>query len=80
MSPANNTIAMRSFYSQFLYFRNELRVPIISAINGAAVGAGFCLALATDIRLASKNAKMGLNFVSIGIHPGYVRRPSFSSQ
>lgn len=29
-----------------------------------------CLALGTDIRIASKTAKMGLTFVQLGIHPG----------
>ena len=42
----------------------------MSAINGAAVGAGLCLALASDLRIASKDAKMGVTFSSLGFHPG----------
>jgi len=44
---------------------------VIGAINGAAVGAGFCLALGgCDVRVAANNAKMGLTFVKLGLHPG----------
>lgn len=68
-SPQNNTKIMRQFYQRFLSLRN-LPVPIISAINGPAIGAGFCVALATDIRISHPKAKLGLNFVKIGLHPG----------
>jgi len=65
----HNTTVMREFYQRFLDVR-KIPVPVISAINGAAVGAGLCLALATDIRIASKTAKIGLTFTQLGIHPG----------
>ncbi|EGG21140.1 enoyl-CoA hydratase [Cavenderia fasciculata] len=68
-SPQNNAVIMEKFYKTYLYIRN-INVPIISAINGPAIGAGLCLAMATDIRLASNKAKMGLTFVSLGISPG----------
>ena len=33
--------------------------------------AGFCVAIGgCDIRISSRKAKMGLNFVKIGLHPG----------
>lgn len=45
--------------------------PVIAAINGYALGGGLELALATQIRVASENAKMGQPEVSLGVIPGY---------
>lgn len=61
--------APKVFYKKFLALR-QLEIPTIAAINGPAVGAGFCVALACDMRVAAANARMGLNFVRLGIHPG----------
>ncbi len=47
-----------------------IEVPVIAAINGAAIGAGFDLANMCDIRLASSKAKFGETFVNLGIIPG----------
>ena len=60
---------MHSFYSLYLSVR-DLDVPSIAAINGAAIGAGFCFALACDIRIAASSARLALNFASLGLHPG----------
>lgn len=43
---------------------------IIAAINGAAVGAGFALTLAADIRLASRSAAFHVGAVRIGLTAG----------
>jgi 2-(1,2-epoxy-1,2-dihydrophenyl)acetyl-CoA isomerase len=45
--------------------------PIIAAVNGAAAGAGFNLALGCDIRLASTAAKFSQAFVKRGLHPDW---------
>ncbi|TPX35116.1 hypothetical protein SmJEL517_g02430 [Synchytrium microbalum] len=68
-APQANAEIMRKFYSRYLTVR-EVPFPTIAAINGPAVGAGFCLALACDIRMATNEAKMGLNFVRLGLTPG----------
>jgi enoyl-CoA hydratase/carnithine racemase len=59
----------RDFYNRFLAIE-KVEVPTIAAINGHAVGAGFCIALACDLRIAANDAKMGMTFVRLGIHPG----------
>ncbi len=57
------------FYSRFLSIR-KLEVPTIAVINGHAIGAGLCFALACDMRVAAREAKLGMTFVRLGIHPG----------
>ncbi|MFV0317874.1 MAG: enoyl-CoA hydratase/isomerase family protein [Microthrixaceae bacterium] len=49
----------------------RLRKPTIAAVRGAAVGAGFGLALACDIRFGSPTVRLGAPFISIGIVPDY---------
>jgi enoyl-CoA hydratase/carnithine racemase len=66
---SENRDTMRAFYGLFLTLR-ELPCPSLSAINGAAVGAGFCVALACDVRIAAETAVLGLNFTALGLHPG----------
>jgi enoyl-CoA hydratase len=60
---------MRSFYKLFLSVR-DVPCPTVAAINGAAIGAGFCVALACDIRVVADRARLGLNFTRLGLHPG----------
>ena len=51
--------------------RNEaLRCPTICVIHGAALGAGFELALACDYRIAVSGASFGFPEVQLGLHPG----------
>ena len=47
-----------------------LNKPVIAAVNGVALGGGTELALASDIRIASLNATMGLTETRLGIIPG----------
>lgn len=60
---------MAAFYRRFLAVR-DLPVPVVAAINGHAIGAGLCVALACDLRLVAEEAKVGLNFARLGLHPG----------
>ncbi|MDC0189272.1 enoyl-CoA hydratase-related protein [Flavobacteriales bacterium] len=49
----------------------NFKMPVISAINGYALGGGLELALASHIRIACKSAKLGLPECSLGLIPGY---------
>ena len=61
--------AMFDFYGSFLSI-TDLQIPTIAAINGPAIGAGGCLALACDMRIASHEAKIGFTFIKLGLNPG----------
>lgn len=60
---------MLPFYRAWLSIR-RLEVPTIAAVNGHAIGAGLCLALACDIRYAASGARLGLPFNKLGMHAG----------
>jgi enoyl-CoA hydratase len=60
---------MIAFYRAWLSIR-RLEVPTVAAVNGPAIGAGLCLALACDIRYAAASARLGAPFVPLGMHPG----------
>jgi enoyl-CoA hydratase len=60
---------MIAFYQAWLSIR-WLEVPTIAAVNGPAIGAGLCLALACDIRYAAASARLSAPFVRLGMHPG----------
>jgi 1,4-dihydroxy-2-naphthoyl-CoA synthase len=48
----------------------NLEVPVIAAVNGAAIGAGLDLACMCDVRIASDKARFAESFVKLGIIPG----------
>lgn len=52
-------------------FIENLKTPVIAAVNGFALGGGLELAMSCHFRIASDNAKMGLPETSLGLIPGY---------
>ena len=60
---------MLPFYRAWLA-PQQLAVPVVAAVNGPAVGAGLCLALACDLRYASPAATFSAPFTQLGTHGG----------
>ena len=50
-------------------FSTEL--PIVVAVQGAAIGAGLGLAMVGDFRVAAPEARFAANFTKLGFHPGF---------
>jgi enoyl-CoA hydratase/carnithine racemase len=60
---------MLPFYRAWLA-PQQIPVPVVAAVNGPAVGAGLCLALACDLRYASPAATFSAPFAQLGTHGG----------
>jgi 2-(1,2-epoxy-1,2-dihydrophenyl)acetyl-CoA isomerase len=59
---------LRTFNPLIMQIRS-LEKPVIAAINGAVAGAGLGIALACDLRIASKEARFVVGFLGIGLAP-----------
>ncbi len=68
--PAECAERYRKGIQQIPLALHDVEVPIIAAVNGPAIGAGFDLANMADIRIASNKAKFGETFLNLGIIPG----------
>ncbi len=54
-----------------MYDVGHLELPVIAAVNGAAAGAGFCLALAADFIVATPRSRFAASFNRIGLVPDW---------
>ena len=61
--------ALERIYRAFTRF-GELSMPTIAAIRGSVVGAGLNMALAADVRIMAKDARIISGFSKLGLHPG----------
>jgi enoyl-CoA hydratase/carnithine racemase len=57
-------------YARLVLALRAIPQPVIAAVNGPAAGAGFCLALASDIRFVSPGAYFVASFINIGLSAG----------
>ena len=64
-----NRREMGRFYRQYLSVL-DLDIPTIAALNGAAIGAGLAFTLGCDMRVAARDAKLGITFLNLGLYPG----------
>jgi enoyl-CoA hydratase/carnithine racemase len=66
---AESREVMLDYYDRYLALL-RLPIPTIAALQGYAIGGGLALALACDLRYAADDARLGVNFARLGIHPG----------
>lgn len=69
-SPAEIREAYRGNIHKIVKALWNLEVPLVSAINGPAIGLGCDVACMGDIRIASDKAKFGVTFLKLGLIPG----------
>jgi 2-(1,2-epoxy-1,2-dihydrophenyl)acetyl-CoA isomerase len=62
--------SISSLYEQALRLFGTA-LPIVAAVQGAAIGGGLGLALAADFRVASATSRFSANFARIGFHHGF---------
>ncbi len=68
-SASANRDFMRRFYGLYLS-RAGAALPTSPPSTAPRSAPGFCVALGCDLRIAARDAKLGLNFTRLGIHPG----------
>lgn len=67
--PSDAEDVLRRYYNPLITQMVTMDTPLVAAVNGVAAGAGFSLALACDLRVASDAAAFQLSFVRVGLVP-----------
>ena len=65
LKPAEMEPSLKAWF-KFLWRIKSIELPTIAAVNGQALGGGFALAIACDMRIAADDAKVGAVFVKRG--------------
>ncbi|EHB59174.1 Enoyl-CoA hydratase/isomerase [Mycolicibacterium rhodesiae JS60] len=66
LSGVNRLMLMQEHIISLMEALHRCRKPIIAAVNGPAVGGGFGIAVAADIRIVSESARFGVVFMKLG--------------
>jgi len=69
-NPAQIRQGYRGNIHKLLRALHGIDVPVIAAVNGAAIGLGCDVACLADIRIAADDARFGVTFLKLGIIPG----------
>lgn len=67
MSQLGFVYKYQEYLAELMLAIHECDKPVVAAVNGAAVGGGMAIALASDVRLASTQAKFGAAFIKTGL-------------
>ncbi|WP_208024223.1 enoyl-CoA hydratase-related protein [Amycolatopsis pithecellobii] len=68
-SPGNAAERMENVRNTFWAIR-ECPIPVVGAVNGAALGTGLCIAASCDVVVAADGARFGLPEVNVGMMGG----------
>lgn len=69
-SPADARKRYRTGVHRIVRAVRSIEVPVIAAVNGAAVGLGCDITCLCDMRIASERAQFGVTFLKLGLNPG----------
>jgi enoyl-CoA hydratase/carnithine racemase len=68
--PTELMVNYRKFVQRIPLIFQKIEVPVIAAVNGPAIGAGFDMTMMCDMRVASERARFGETFLNVGLIPG----------